>query len=153
MPLTPKQLAFVREYCVDMNGTQAAIRAGYSEKGADVAAIRLLADDRIRSAIDARLKPIDAAAEAKATITKQWVIDRCIETFKAATATDQHAAARGTLELIAKLHGHIIERRDVRKVGDWDDLSDDELASLAGHPGASIEEIARMRATAKGTKH
>lgn len=29
--LTPKQAAFVREYLVDLNATQAAIRAGYSE--------------------------------------------------------------------------------------------------------------------------
>jgi phage terminase small subunit len=32
--LTPKQELFVREYLVDMNATQAAIRAGYSEKTA-----------------------------------------------------------------------------------------------------------------------
>lgn len=29
--LTDKQIAFCREYCCDWNGTQAAIRAGYSE--------------------------------------------------------------------------------------------------------------------------
>ena len=41
-PLNPRQAAFVREYLVDLNGTQAAIRAGYSPNGADVQAIRLL---------------------------------------------------------------------------------------------------------------
>lgn len=30
--LTPKQTAFVQEYLIDLNATQAAIRAGYSEK-------------------------------------------------------------------------------------------------------------------------
>jgi phage terminase small subunit len=34
MSLTPKQAAFVREYLVDLNATQAAIRAGYSAKTA-----------------------------------------------------------------------------------------------------------------------
>ena len=34
--LTPKQAAFVREYLVDLNATQAAIRAGYSKKTARV---------------------------------------------------------------------------------------------------------------------
>lgn len=34
--LTPKQEAFVREYLIDLNATQAAIRAGYSEKTAHV---------------------------------------------------------------------------------------------------------------------
>jgi phage terminase small subunit len=33
-PLTPKQAAFVREYLIDLNATQAAIRAGYSAKTA-----------------------------------------------------------------------------------------------------------------------
>ena len=33
--LTPKQAAFVAEYLIDLNATQAAIRAGYSAKTAD----------------------------------------------------------------------------------------------------------------------
>ena len=32
--LTPKQSLFCKEYLVDLNATQAAIRAGYSEKTA-----------------------------------------------------------------------------------------------------------------------
>lgn len=34
MALTPKQELFVKEYLIDFNATQAAIRAGYSEKTA-----------------------------------------------------------------------------------------------------------------------
>lgn len=34
MPLTPKQEQFCREYLIDLNGTQAAIRAGFSKKTA-----------------------------------------------------------------------------------------------------------------------
>jgi phage terminase small subunit len=42
MALTDKQAAFCREYLIDLNGTQAAIRAGYSEKTAkDIAAENL----------------------------------------------------------------------------------------------------------------
>ena len=41
--LTPKQTLFVAEYLVDQNATQAAIRAGYSEKTANPAGARLLA--------------------------------------------------------------------------------------------------------------
>lgn len=32
--MTPKQAAFVSEYMIDHNGTQAAIRAGYSKRTA-----------------------------------------------------------------------------------------------------------------------
>ena len=34
-PLTPKQERFVAEYLIDLNATQAAIRAGYSTKTAE----------------------------------------------------------------------------------------------------------------------
>lgn len=42
-PLNAKRLAFCREYIKDSNGTQAAIRAGYSEKTANEQAAQLLA--------------------------------------------------------------------------------------------------------------
>ena len=42
MSLTPKQERFVEEYLVDMNATQAAIRAGYCPKTADVTRITLV---------------------------------------------------------------------------------------------------------------
>lgn len=40
--LTPKQKRFCEEYLIDTNATQAAIRAGYSEKTAKEQAARLL---------------------------------------------------------------------------------------------------------------
>lgn len=49
--LTDKQLAFCREYVVDWNGTQAAIRAGYSENTANVIASENLAKPYIRAEI------------------------------------------------------------------------------------------------------
>jgi phage terminase small subunit len=50
--LTDKQRRFILEYIKDRNGTQAAIRAGYSKQGADVAAIRLLGNARISAEIE-----------------------------------------------------------------------------------------------------
>lgn len=49
--LTPKQQRFVDEYLIDLNATQAAIRAGYSEKTARSQGQRLLTDDDIAAAI------------------------------------------------------------------------------------------------------
>ena len=40
--LSPKQEVFVQEYLKDLNATQAAIRAGYSEKSASRIGIELL---------------------------------------------------------------------------------------------------------------
>ncbi|MCP4493187.1 MAG: terminase small subunit [Gammaproteobacteria bacterium] len=49
---TEKQEKFCHEYIIDMNGTKAAIRAGYSERGADVQAANLLRKIRVREKID-----------------------------------------------------------------------------------------------------
>lgn len=49
--LTPKQKAFVSEYLIDLNATQAAIRAGYSPKTANEQGARLLANVSIAKAI------------------------------------------------------------------------------------------------------
>lgn len=46
--LTPKQQTFCQEYIVDLNGTQAAIRAGYSPHTANEQASRLLANVNIQ---------------------------------------------------------------------------------------------------------
>lgn len=49
---TAKQQLFIDEYLVDLNGIQAAILAGYSEKTAGVQASRLLANVNIRARIE-----------------------------------------------------------------------------------------------------
>lgn len=50
--LTPKQEMFCREYCIDFNRTQAAIRAGYSEKTAYSIGHELLKKPEIRNKIN-----------------------------------------------------------------------------------------------------
>jgi phage terminase small subunit len=50
-PLTPKQQRFVAEYLIDLNATQAAIRAGYSRKCAEVEGPRLLGNVRVAAAV------------------------------------------------------------------------------------------------------
>lgn len=49
--LTEKQQRFVDEYLIDLNATQAAIRAGYSAKTADVQGSRMLANCQVQQAI------------------------------------------------------------------------------------------------------
>lgn len=66
-PLTPKQQRFVAEYCTDLNATQAAIRAGYARKHADVQGPRLLRNARIAAAVAVKtshqLEKADVTAE------------------------------------------------------------------------------------------
>ena len=54
--LTPKQQLFVEEYLVDLNATQAAIRAGYSEKTSYAIGIENLKKPQIASAIQSAME-------------------------------------------------------------------------------------------------
>ncbi|MDI9853820.1 terminase small subunit [Comamonas sp. 17RB] len=53
MELTPKQARFVAEYLIDLNATQAAIRAGYSAKTAASQGARLLKQGGVARAVQA----------------------------------------------------------------------------------------------------
>jgi phage terminase small subunit len=55
MALTAKQAAFVQEYLIDLNGTQAAIRAGFSAKTAEQQAFQLLKKTLVAEAIQAAM--------------------------------------------------------------------------------------------------
>jgi len=61
--LTPKQALFVREYPIDCNATAAAIRAGYSRKGARTEGTRLLQNAvvqaKISAMVDNKLSKVD----------------------------------------------------------------------------------------------
>jgi phage terminase small subunit len=62
--LTPKQRKFALEYLVDLNGTQAAIRAGYSAKAAECQASRLLRNVKVAALLAGRLQKAE---------TKDWL--------------------------------------------------------------------------------
>jgi len=69
--LTPKQERFVAEYLIDLNATQAAIRAGYSEKTATEQGSRLLTNVKVQQAI---AKGQNKTA-AKLEITKERIVE------------------------------------------------------------------------------
>lgn len=56
--LTPKQERFIDEYLIDLNATQAAIRAGYSSKRADAIGYDLLRNTGIQNGISAKRKTL-----------------------------------------------------------------------------------------------
>lgn len=56
MKLNERQQRFIDEYIIDLNATQAAIRAGYSKRTARSQGQRLLTNVDIKQAIDKRLQ-------------------------------------------------------------------------------------------------
>ena len=59
MALTDKQKRFVDEYLIDLNATQAAIRAGYSQKTAYRTGADNLRKPQIQAEIDQRMKQFE----------------------------------------------------------------------------------------------
>ena len=73
--LTDKQTAFVREYLVDLNATQAAIRAGYSERTASRIGPQLLGKTCVREAIE----KAQAKRARRVEVTQDYVIENLVE--------------------------------------------------------------------------
>lgn len=71
MKLTPKQQKFCEEYMIDLNGTQAAIRAGYSKKTAFTIANENLNKPYIQSVIS----ELKQKLSAKTGITAERIIN------------------------------------------------------------------------------
>lgn len=69
--LTARQKAFVEEYLIDLNGTQACLRAGYSKKGAYTQASVLLSYPKIMKAIQEKM----AERSKRTEITQDRVLE------------------------------------------------------------------------------
>lgn len=96
-----KRRTFVREYVIDHNGTQAAIRAGYSKKSARAQASRLLTNANIAKAIS----KIRTARVNKLEFTKEDLIAYRVGVIESPTASEKDKAiAASALERIWGLH-------------------------------------------------
>ncbi len=73
--LTPKQQCFVDEYLIDLNATQAAIRAGYSPRTARAIACENLAKPDIQEAIAEAKRERSEATK----IDAEWVLHQAVE--------------------------------------------------------------------------
>lgn len=106
--LTPKQETFVLEYLKDLNGTQAAIRAGYSARTANEQSSRLLANANVSEAVsraraeragrlgltaDRVLEEIAAIAFARMPEYVEWGRDDQMQLKPSDELTDKQAAA------------------------------------------------------------
>ena len=99
--LTPKQARFVDEYMVDLNATQAAIRAGYSKKTARVIGGENLLKPALAEAI--------TIAKEKLSQSTSWdahfVREQMKEVLAECRGTNQNAVAAGLLNTMSKCEG------------------------------------------------
>ena len=132
--LNDAQLAFCREYVVLNNATKAAKRAGYAEKSAYVQGCRLLKHAKIVAEIQ-RLRALHAA---RLDITVDEITHKLIEDRDLAHEKGQAGAAVSASSALAKLHGLIVDKREVRHV--VADLTDEEVEDELAQVKKEIEE-------------
>ncbi len=145
--LTPKQKRFCDEYLIDLNATQAAIRAGYSEKTAYSIGTGNLKKLELKTYIDEQLRQIHDAKIAEAAEVMQYLTsvmrgetksevlslcgDGCQEVIEKAPDEKERLKAA---ELLGKTHG--IFKDKVEHSGEINNpfagLTEEELRKLAG---------------------
>ena len=78
MTITPKQQRFADEYLIDLNATQAAIRAGYSVKTAEQQGNRLLGNAKVA----AYIALAQANRSERTEITQDYVLSSIFSTME-----------------------------------------------------------------------
>ncbi|KKO51142.1 terminase small subunit [Paenibacillus sp. DMB20] len=101
MALTAKQELFVQEYLKDLNATQAAIRAGYSEKTAAETGYENLRKPQIAAEIEKRQQKIGEKNE----ITVEWILEEMKDTYRQAKEMGELSAANKSLEMLGRYKG------------------------------------------------
>lgn len=76
--LTDRQERFCREYIIDYNSTDAAIRAGYSKK----TAYSIGSENLKKPELLARVRELQAEQAARLAISADWVILQLVEVYK-----------------------------------------------------------------------
>lgn len=109
MKLTPKQKRFCEEYIVDLNATQAAIRAGYSQKTAAVIAAENLTKPNISNYVQL----LQGERASKTEISAEWVLKNLKEIADEAKEKGEYSPANKSLELIGKHLGMFTEKIDL----------------------------------------
>ena len=112
--LSGRQRQFALEYCRDFNGTQAAIRAGYSRRGAHVQGIRLLRNATISAAIS---KAMEERAE-RLELTTDDVLRKLMD--EAENRDNSGRVRIRALELLGRhlgmFKGHGAKKEEERKI-------------------------------------
>jgi phage terminase small subunit len=91
-PLTAQQSRFVDEYLVDLNGRQAAIRAGYSAKTAASKAAQLLTKVNIQEAIQERMNDRAQRTQIDADFVLHGIAKNIKRCEQAEAVTDREGA-------------------------------------------------------------
>lgn len=152
--MTPKQQRFVEEYLIDLNATQAAIRAGYSAKTAEQQGFQLLQNTSVAAAVAER----QAAISEKLEITQERIVQELAKIGfsdirqlfteggglrRIETLDDRAAACLSSVEVITRrvpgCDRDDPEYENVAKIKLWDKRA--ALVDLGKHLGMFTDRI------------
>lgn len=110
MALNDKHMKFVDEYMLDMNGTAAYLRAGYScnESSARVNASKLLTNANILAEIATRQKVM----QEKTGMSVEWVLEKYKDIIEDNIKSDP-AVAKGALDSVGKHYGMFKDKLEI----------------------------------------
>ncbi len=123
--MTPRQQRFVDEYMIDLNATQAAIRAGYSAKTAYSQGQRLLNHVELEGIIQATMVEVSKRVEV--------TVDDVVTGLLAEAEGKKDSTSGSRVAAWALLGKHLgMDRKDIQLQIDqprFDDMSSEELAA------------------------
>ncbi len=140
--MTKKQKRFVDEYLIDLNATQAAVRAGYSPNTAYSIGAENLKKPEIQNAIDERLEQLKSEKTADAQevieyltsvmrgesegeeLINEFVGDGCSKPTKVKKAPSEKDRLRAA-ELLGKRYGIFTEKTELKA-----DVTSEKLADV-----------------------
>lgn len=114
MALTDKQQRFVAEYLVDLNATQAAIRAGYAAKTANREGSRLLSKVDIAEAIAQKAQNKASALDLSAERVLRGLFEEATRHGEGAS----HAARVSAWGLLGKYHSLFTDKIEASVTAD-----------------------------------
>lgn len=106
--LTHKQAAFVEEYLIDLNASQAILRAGYKTRNQDKMGTQLLQHPLVKEAVEARL----AERRERTVVDQDYVLNNLVAIVEDTKNGNPNAALRG-LELLGKHLGLYRDKQEI----------------------------------------
>jgi len=135
--LTKKQLRYCEEYLLDLNGTQAARRAGYATNSASAASVRL----KRSKLVQAHIAKLQNARAGRLDLTPDMVLQAL---WREATTAQNGSTSPGRVQALKLVGDHLgMWRQDestARTLGEF-------LAGLAGEDRAGRTVGARLVAS------
>lgn len=157
--LTEKQQKFCDEYLVDLNATQSAIRAGYSEKTANEQGARLLANVSVQKYLAERKQDrIERTEITQDMVLKELAIIAFSNASDYASIVEKEAVAevKGKMIPLYDAEGKPVKYRTVEPVL-TSELTEEQRKALAvikkGRDGFEVKPYDKVRALELLGKH